>query len=85
MRKEMNKDNYRGVGLSKEECQKKVDAVIETFKKENPGKEVPKALLTWVDNIADDVDVAVAKARMQARKDGLPVPSAKEVIATLKK
>jgi hypothetical protein len=56
--------NYRGTGLSKEEYQKKVNLVIAQFKKDNPGKPVPIALERWVDNIADDKDVEVARKRM---------------------
>ena len=62
----MNKDNYRGTGLSKEEIQAQVDVSIKAFKKAHPDTPVPEGLLHWVENIADEKDVAMAKKRMLA-------------------
>lgn len=52
-----NKDNYRETGLSKEECQKRVDAVIEIYKFRNPDKDVPASLMNWVENIASEKEL----------------------------
>lgn len=60
-------ENYRGTGKSKAQLQAEVDAVIERFKRENPGRAVPAALLSWVDNIATDEDVRVARERAARR------------------
>jgi hypothetical protein len=58
-----NEKNYRNTGKSKTECQAQVDAAIAQFKLDYPGKEVPSSLINWVDNIADEADVAMAKKR----------------------
>jgi hypothetical protein len=58
------KENYRGTGKTKAECQALVDEAIARFKKEHPGKPVPVALERWVENIADEADVAMARKRM---------------------
>jgi hypothetical protein len=63
-----NKENYRGTGKSKAYCQAQVGAMIEQWKKDFPNTPYPAALDTWVDNIADDKDVVVARTRKNAKK-----------------
>ena len=58
------KENYRGTGKSKEECQAAVDIAIERFKREHPGKSVPIALVQWVENIADKADCEMVRSRL---------------------
>jgi hypothetical protein len=48
-----NDKNYRGTGLSKEECQARVDEVIAIFKFRNPDCAVPNTLVNWVENISE--------------------------------
>jgi len=64
----MSEANYRGTGLSKEECQARVDAAIKHFRLLHPGEPVPSSLTNWVDNIATDEDVRVALERAKLRR-----------------
>lgn len=61
----MNENNYRGTGKSKAECQAGVDKAIEQWKIDHPNLPVPSSLKNWVENIATDDDVRVARERMK--------------------
>ncbi len=69
MKKSENERNYRNTGLSKVECQRRVDEAIKSFKRDHPGRPVPSSLKNWVANMATDEDIKEAKRRQKERAD----------------